>query len=428
MLFLSIFRPVGAFDGLTLPVGPLAVIAAFILFVFKVFTPSHFHPFWQQFRTPLLLITAYTILCLVSLFFNYSRYEGIGEFLRWGLVFVIGQSFLPLCIFLFLLSNHAAQPTNILSTTIPVITGLLIMLIPASVLIQLYLPELSPFLVKYFVGGDLLERQWSDAIVRGVLATSTDLGAISGILWFIAAAFAAQAHHKSRLKQNLLIICSILFAFVGALSESRNFILFVTIASITIVLSKLWSRNNLLLIAALPVFPIALYFSAYVMPDRLVAKLGRNIQHFENISIGAETSMTALLPRFTLDSLGQRGEVWECAIRLIRENPFLGVSNGGFRLADGCASAKDNTHNILLQSAIDAGVLGAIIISALLAYLIKKSASDAWSLAFVLGVIATLMVDNFTDHSYAWIVVVSYSSVLLIRLQTNRKTESNPNA
>lgn len=410
ILFLfSIFRPAGVVDGLNLPVGPIAIMAAAILFLTKVYSPTRLSVFWRKFRTPLLLTIAYTLLCLISLFYNHSRYADLSEFLRWGVVFIIGQSFLPLCIFLFILSDDTEGVPVSRMLKIQVVTGLILALIPVSVLLQIYLPESAPDLMMYFVGGDLI----GPYPIRGVLATSTDLGAISGVLCFVAIAFAVQTFQKSRLKSTLLIFCSIVFICVGLLSQSRNFILFLGVASVTISLASAWAKNRALVLAVLPAFAILFYLSAYVMPSGLVSRLGENIPHFENVSTGTATSIVQLFPNLSFDSLGVRGPLWNSAVRLIAENPLLGISNGGFRLADGCACFLANTHNIFLQSAIDAGVLGIVFMAALFAYIISKSTHDKWSLGFILGVIATLMVDNFTDHSYAWIVVTSFGGVVL---------------
>ena len=240
-----------------------------------------------------------------------------------------------------------------------------------------------------------------------------------------ATALAVRCAPNSPLKSSLCFLCSIVFAYVGTLSESRNFILFTGVAAITVVFASLWKRSKVLLMTALPLFAIVFYYSAYVLPSRLVNKLGRNIPHFENVRQGTETSIIDLWPNLSFSSLGRRGPLWESALSLFRENPLLGVSNGGFRLADECACRLGNTHNILLQSAIDAGILGLVIMCLLLAYVIHKSAQNIWSLAFVLGVISTLMVDNFTDHSYAWIIVVSFAGVMVHQKNLHTSAKKN---
>jgi len=59
--------------------------------------------------------------------------------------------------------------------------------------------------------------------------------------------------------------------------------------------------------------------------------------------------------------------------------------------------------------------MGLIVISLILGFVINKSAQDKWMLSLVVGIVATLMVDNFTDHSYAWIVIASFTGVMLYR-------------
>lgn len=409
LFFLSIFRPAGLSEETSLPVGPLAVIVATVIFLGKVHSPSQFRVFFQRFKTPLLLIAAYTALCLLSLLYNHSRYEDIGEFLRWGLVFIIGQSFLPLCIFLFLLSDKKGQAWDGTTRTALLVTGLNLALIPISVLVQTYFPDIAPALQTYFVGGDIPRN----GPIRGVLATSTDLGAISGILCLTATALAARGARDSLKKSLFFSLFSIIFAFAGILSESRNFVLFIGVACITVLFASFWKYRKGLLIATMPALVTLVYVSAYLMPPRLAYKMGRFIPHFANVHSGADTSIVDLLPNLSFGSLGPRGPLWQSALRVIAENPLIGVSNGGFRLDDGCECQLGNTHNLLMQSAIDAGVLGTLVVAVLIGYVIKGSLRNKWLLALILSTTATLMVDNFTDHSYAWIVIVSFAGVFL---------------
>lgn len=414
MLFvLSIFRPQGLFDEVGLPVGPLSICAAVILFLRYVHSSEQFKAFWERFKIPLSLLVAYNVISLISLVYNYSRYDDITVFFRWGLVFIIGQSFLPLCIFTFLLSQNVAKPPSSSMVTVYILASSAFLLIPSSVLIQIYFPEIAPQVFRFFVSADITQFQ-QPYPVRGVLATSTDLGAICAILWLTATAYAVKSSHDSRIKASVFLLYSVTFALTGVLSESRNFILFSGVASLTLLFANLWVRNKVALAACVSLLATAFYLSAYFIPGDLLSKLGRNIPHFDNVAKGAETSILDLIPRVSFDSLGLRGPLWESALRLIAENPFLGISNGGFRLADDCACNKGNAHNILLQSAIDGGVLGTLLMILIFTYVVK-SAHNKWSLALIFGVSATLMVDNFTDHSYAWIVVVSFASVALSR-------------
>ena len=345
-----------------------------------------------------------------------DRYADLTEFFRWGVVFIAGQMLLPLCVFIFLLPENTRGLTRSELVIIPALTGLLVTLIPASVLIQVYYPDTATLTIQYFVGGDNTEIR---SPRRGILATSTDLGAISALLSWAALALAWQNARDTPKIAAVLALFAMLSAITGILSMSRNFILFMTIATVTLLIAKLWmsNKNKMLLVPGLLSLAGLFYASAYIFPEGMLLKLGAVIPYFEKVQTGTEISLIDLLPHVSVASLGPRAPLWESTIKLMASHPFIGISNGGFRLAETCACLTDfpraNTHNILLQSAIDAGVLGVAVISLLLSYLIKQSAHNEWSLALILGTIATLMVDNFTDHSYAWIVVASYVGVLL---------------
>jgi O-antigen ligase len=164
------------------------------------------------------------------------------------------------------------------------------------------------------------------------------------------------------------------------------------------------------------------------LPNELLYKLGRFIPYFEKVRQEAEISLKDLLPHVSLESLGTRGPLWESTLKLIADNPLIGISNGGFRLADDCSCYRGNTHNILFQSAIDAGALGVIVISLILGFTIAKGARDKWTLSLILGIVATLMVDNFTDHSYAWIVIASFTGVMLYRQDQHKSAQTDSKA
>lgn len=424
LLMLAVIRPEGIFPGAGIPVGPLCLIAALAILPWRIYSTLGVANFWKTYHLPIILIALYQLFCTISLIHNIDRYNEMADFFRWGVVFIAGQMLLPLCIFIFLTPADETSPPPPFSLILLPLYGMGIALIPGSVLLQVYWPEVAPSYIQYFVGGDITK---SEGPTRGILATSTDLGAISGSFTFFAAALAVQTFQKSHVKSALFTVCAIIFTLVGLLSASRNFILFIGIASLTIILTTTWTRNKVLAVLAFPVATTVVYFSAYAMPALLLSKLGVNIPHFENVSKGAETSFMDLLPRTSLTSLEERGALWDRAINLIFENPIFGVSNGAFRLDQDCSlttydyDCRHNAHNILLQGAIDAGIGGTIIIILLMAYIIKKSIHDKWLLAFTLGVIATLMVDNFTDHSYAWCVVTSFVGVMLSRQHLRKK-------
>ena len=414
LLTLAIIRPEGFFPGIGLPVGPLCLLAASTIFLKKVHTTLGFAHFWARYRMPLILITFYQLLCIISLVNNTYRYADLTEFFRWGLVFIAGQMLLPLCIFTFLLPQKSSGLNHPSSAVKLILAGLGIMLVPISALIQVYFPDVAALTVPYFVGGDISDLKEP---IRGLLATSTDLGAISAILCWTAVALAWQMARDRCKVAAFFALCSILFAFAGISSESRNFILFMAVATVTVLVAKVWLLNKSLLAPTLLSLASLFFALAYTFPPGLLLKLGKLIPYFEKVRTDTEIYIADFFPYISAESLGQRARVWESAIKLIADNPFIGISNGGFRLADECFCHEGNTHNILLQSAIDAGFLGVVVMCLLLSYLIIKSAHEKWLLAFILGVSATLMVDNFTDHSYAWIVVVSFAGVVLGRFQ-----------
>lgn len=423
LLTLAVMRPEGFFPGVGLPVGPLCLLAALVILPWKIHSTLGLPDFWKRYRLPLLLVLSYQLLCIASLLYNMDRYTDLAELFRWGVVFIAGQMLLPLCIFIFLLPG---KPPRLSRFSLVFMLVLSITVIPVSVLLQVYFPDVAAFAIRYFVGGDMISTDY--LTIRGVLATSTDLGAILAILCWTALALASHNARDARKAAIFFALWSALFAYVGILSASRNFILFIAIATVSIVFITLWVKQRILIAPTLLGLTSLFYASAYTLPNALLYKLGRFIPYFEKVRTDTEISLKDLPPHASLESLGPRAPLWESTLKLIADNPLIGISNGGFRLAEDCSCYRGNTHNILFQSAIDAGVLGVIVVSLLLGFTIAKSARDKWMLSLLFGVVATLMVDNFTDHSYAWIVIASFTGVMLYRRDQNKSAQTEPEA
>jgi O-antigen ligase len=409
LLTLAIIRPEGFFPGIGIPVGPLCLIIACLFLPLRIHFTLGFSVYWMLYRRELLLIAAYQILCIVSLVYNVDRYADPFVFARWGLVFIAGQMLFPICVFIFLLpASSYRRWSNSLGSAILL---LLVLCISLVVVIDVDAPEIAGLLQQFTVAGDIMREDAAAAPTRAVFATRTDLGAIMGIILFLVIWGGYYTKHKSLGINSVFAFLFVLVMYGGLVTGSRNFILFILIAVMSVSAILLKSR---------PVFSISSFLIAcltlltlpYFIPNGLAKNLGQFLPYMTVVANGMAPELYDYLPKFPQAALSGRAELWTAALEQIRENPWLGVSNGGYRLSE-FQSSHQNTHNIILQALIDGGPLGLAILMALAISTYYRARHNVWALSLYNGIAATLMVDNFTDHSYAWAVVAAFACSLV---------------
>lgn len=320
---------------------------------------------------------------------------------------------LPLCIFIFLVPSSQNKKPQILQTTL--LLGVLCLTI-FSVFADVYDRNLAESFQQFTVAAGYGE-------VRGFFAASTDLGAIMGVVCFLFIWTFYQARKGGFTFYLFFLSLGAVIFYTGLLSESRNFFLFGLSALTTTGLMFIRQRP----VIALNVFAVVLTTMALlplVVPSDLAEELGKILPYISVISSGGVPGPWDFLPHITQSALGQeRVMLWVGALDLIKEQPLLGVSNGGFRLS-GVAEVRHNTHNIVLQALVDAGVLGLLILATLSVTICYRNRKNPWFLPLYVGLVATLMVDNFTDHSYAWMVVIAYSFSVISQKSTLVKKQA----
>lgn len=221
ILFFAVFRPAAIWPEIPISTAPLAVLAAWLLLFYKIHHTVGYRAFLTQHKNLLLLVTAYFALCGASLVANHHRYPDLASFVRWGLTFPIIQSALVACGFLFTLPQNK---TGVSVSRQPA-SGFLILLvaglIPTIAFWQIIDNESAHAFYRYTVAGDMGNSPY---VTRSILATSTDLGAISAIIAVAASVLAVQtARLRLWIFANLAVGVFAAHAIAGTLSGSRGF-------------------------------------------------------------------------------------------------------------------------------------------------------------------------------------------------------------
>ena len=407
VLFFALFRPAAIWPEVPISTAPLAVLAAWLLLFYKIHNTVGYRAFFTQHKNLLLLITAYFALCGASLIANYHRYPDITSFVRWGLTFPIIQSALVACGFLFALPQNTR---GISLSNLPmrgVVVLFIATLIPAVTFWQIMDNDSAHTLYRYTVAGDMGNNTY---VNRSILATSTDLGAVSAIIAVAALALTTQAaRHRHWIFANLTLAVFAANLVAGTLSSSRGFFLGMGIGLATIFYQLLGGRIKPLLIWALPLLLTGLLALVFG-PDNVLYKLAAISPFFLTLATGLSPTQHDLTLNHVSTALGDRAHLWHRAITEITAHPWLGISNGGYRLLNGSLGETpiNNVHNAYLQLGVDAGLLG-FILGVVVLYILLKRAKCTGQAPIYAVTLAGLLVDNFADHSLAWIALATYA-------------------
>lgn len=408
ILGLGIFRPAAIWPDIPVSTAPLAVLAAWLLLLFKIHTTIGFIEFFTRHRTMIALITAYFLLCGASLIVNYHRYPDIAAFVRWGLTFPIIQSALVACGFLFTLPQNTRGPSISRLPASGVWVLFIAALIPGFTFWQIIDNDSAYALYQYTVAGDMGASKY---VRRSILATSTDLGAISAIIAIAALVLAVQAARQQRwfLPSLILIICSA-NAVAGTLSGSRGFFLGMGVGLMIFVSQLLGGRLKLMITWALPLL-LTGFLALLFAPDRVIFKLATLSPFFLTLLTGVPPTEHDFTLNPVGTALGDRADLWHRAITETTANPWLGISNGGYRLLNESLGETpiNNVHNAYLQLGVDAGLPG-LILGAIIVFTLLRRATGIAQAPIYATVLAGLLVDNFADHSLAWIALATYAA------------------
>jgi len=417
---LAVFRPAAIWTEILVSTAPLAVLAAWLLLLFKIYTTIGYIEFFTRHRIMIALITAYFLLCGASLVANHHRYPDIAAFVRWGLTFPIIQSALIACGFLFTLPQNEKG----LSLTRLPGSGLVVLaiatVIPAMTFWQIVDNESAYEFYQYTVAGDIR----ASGNRRSIFAISTDLGAASAILSLCALLLGIYlVRTRQWVWASAALAVFALNAASGTMSGSRGFFLSIWIGILLLTAQWLIHHRRLLVLSLIPMLLTGIMALQFA-PAHVNAKLAKFAPFLESLHRGTPINASDLALNLSASALGDRANLWQRAIEQIAEHPSLGISNGGYRLLNQSLGETpvNNVHNAFLQLGVDAGLGGLLIGIVAIIVLIRRALGSA-QLPLLAAVLAGLLVDNFADHSLSWIALTTFTlancAVRISPLQTS---------
>jgi O-antigen ligase len=410
---LAVFRPAAIWPEIPVSTAPLAVLAAWLLLLFKIYSTIGFIEFFKRHRTMIALITAYFLLCGASLIANYHRYPDTAAFVRWGLTFPIIQSALVACGFLFTLPQNEQ--------------GLSLTRLPGSVLVALAIATVIPVMAfwqiidnksayefyQYTVAGDYGNQ---NIVTRSLLATSTDLGAVSAIVSLCALLLCIYlVRTRQWLWASAALAIFALNAASGTMSGSRGFFLSIGVGILVLTAQWLAHHRRLLVLSLIPMLLMGIMALQFA-PAHVLWSLHQ----------GTPINASDLTLNLSASALGDRANLWQRAIEQTAEHPWLGISNGGYRLLNQSLGETpvNNVHNAFLQLGVDSG-LGGLLIGLLLIFVLIRRAQGSAQLPLLAAVLAGLLVDNFADHSLSWIALTTFTLAnCAVRFPTLQKSNA----
>lgn len=413
LFLLSILHPAGFYASANFPIAPLVLVILIIVCLQKAITNANIFDVVRAHKTLILSSLAFFTLSCISLLVNFSRYPDTATFLRWGAIFVVFPMAIPIAILLAKLPDKAessqvstanAQGTDeqsLLSKFIQFAPAIIALAIPITAIWQRIHFDSYAVFAKIFITSAAMEP----LNIRGLLAISTDLGAISGILFVASSLLLIQTRRVHKKESLLLLLILTLNAFAGLLSGARVFILMALVGFIALAIQLFISRKSLLFglfTLGAAVISLLLQF----VPVHTATKLAQILPAILYLKLGLPVSSNSFIPNLSSSAFGDRESIWSRAIEQIVENPLTGISNGAFRLLSEQEGETriNNTHNMFLQAGIDAGVLGFAIVAVGCVYVLYKYSKKAL-FPLLAAIFSSLLVDNFTDHSFPWIIV-----------------------
>jgi O-antigen ligase len=249
------------------------------------------------------------------------------------------------------------------------------LMLVASIIAILFFPEYGILRDEWSVGTNY-EAAW-----RGIFHNKNSFATVMllGAMTFLYCAVMFKSWPVYRRYANYVF----LLLSVGMLLAAHSVSVYVTAVSVCLGIASLVliARNGLM---RLPLTLLSIWFAALVIV----------------VFVSDPAMVTTVLGRDP--TLTKRTVIWAFALQMIEARPLLGYGYGVFWDSVGSVARVVNAHNGYLTVILDLGVLGAILLFALLARVSWQCCSvvmtspvfaATWPAAVLLG----LMVNNLTE-------------------------------
>lgn len=349
----------------------------------------------------------YLLACAISLLVNIDLYNGLAEFVRWGLPFPVMQASALILLLTFAVNSKTYTLNALDNLATRLLVTFIMSAIPIITILQSFGFSSATSILKFTISNHVADT----GMITGPFATSTDLGSISAIVAIALLQSVVNSidnkAHRTQMYLELLVLG--LYVLVGLLSASRVFILAFTTGFLVFTFQLLRRKKIGLTYSLLCLCLATLFTTVHFVNSNLIDRLVNFWQLPYAIKYGLPLSTISLLPNLSTDVLDSRMEIWSIAFDSIKSSFFWGVSNGGFRLTNviELESLIKNTHNIFIQVFVDAGIIGFIAFLLMLRSIFKLPNLKPRA-PLLTTIVSSLLVDNFTDHSLPWLIITSY--------------------
>lgn len=345
---------------------------------------------YRHYKIEIWLTISLFVLLFFSLFAHWSDYKTLKNFLAYGVGFLIVFSTLPLCWLIFYETQGNRLPGDIIFLVLHLV----------AILEFFYFPKIKGFLY-YFVAADAMRPGFITSLFR----CSTIYGSFAALTLIYSLLRLKKTRGLSKCFYGSLIVS----AFAGgALCASRNFPWTTSVGllgSIPFFAQK--GRAKIFLLFFGLFFLIGIHVFVYFFP-RIGYRYSEIFPYLAKIAQHKRPSLSEFKPRISYRNrkFANRWSRWKRGIELWLKDPWFGIGPGMFRLKSGFGVIH-NIHNFSLQILVEGGILTFLI---LLILLIRLGILTFKIRLFplYLAILASLMFDNFLDHTMGWTIGVAW--------------------
>ena len=363
-----------------------------LAFFFMLFTGSRYREYWLRYRSEILLLASFLALHLLSLLLNLNVYPDFKSLVFYGLAPLAVFSLLVMAWGLF----KGGEPGKYV-----LIAPVMFLLIHCFAVGQFLNYELFRPITSHTLAADIMHPGYITSVFphHTIYGTIAAVNIIYGLNLLLRACL-------SRVEKHLWFLIIPLALVGGALSHSRNFLW--TLGFGLLALGFFWGRRKLGVWLAIMVFAVVAFHAVAYQSPNIQRQYGRALPYLGKLEKPSEIEMTDFIPQFSAKGLTGRPQLWHRAIGLWQESPILGKGPGSFNLTGANLHSRQfNVHCFYLQILLDTGLVGAFVLLLLICSLLRH-AKSANTLPVLIAVMASLVFDNFLDHSMAWSILMAW--------------------
>jgi O-antigen ligase len=213
----------------------------------------------------------------------------------------------------------------------------------------------------------------------------------------------------SRLERKLVMLVVALSWAGIILSKSRALFLIAVAAMLIWLIWSLWQKKSrfflttvALLVGAISIFIVMIFnYSNHLSGIPVLSWLGELSNEFKSRDLTSWSLFSGIF--------GARFEIWEAAIRMWWEFPFMGIGQGNFyRLSEIASFSKshflilnhgENAHNYFLQTLTETGIVSVAAIAIALSFplIVASNKRILWPVICAMG---SLFLGNIFSHAF----------------------------